>query len=69
MAKKNNGVSTHPLFLTLIPRYGGRATTTECPVAIVVMCVQSVIGIFIEVKDFSNPNKLITIIYHRQGLA
>jgi len=28
--------------------YGGRATTTECPVAIVVMCVQSVIGIFIE---------------------
>jgi len=28
--------------------YGGRATTTECPSAIVVMCVQSVIGIFIE---------------------
>ena len=28
--------------------YGGRATTTECPTAIVVMCVQSVLGIFIE---------------------
>ena len=32
-------------------RYGGRATTTECPSAIVVMCVQSVIGIFIEVTN------------------
>ena len=31
-------------------RYGGRATTTECPTAIVMMCVQSVIGIFIEVR-------------------
>ena len=29
--------------------YGGRATTTECPAAIIVMSVQSVIGVFIEV--------------------
>ena len=39
----------------LLFRYGGRATTTECPTAIVMMCVQSVIGIFIEVRYLATP--------------
>ena len=29
-------------------RYGGRATTGECPTAILVMCIQSVLGMAIE---------------------
>ena len=30
-------------------RYGGRATTEECPVAVVVMSLQSIVGVVIQV--------------------
>ena len=32
-------------------RYGGRMTSTQCPMAILVMSVQSVVGVFITVNN------------------
>ena len=33
----------------LLQRYGGRATTEECPHAIILMCIQSIVGVIIQV--------------------
>ena len=30
-------------------RYGGRATTEQCPMAVIVMSVQSIVGVVIQV--------------------
>ena len=30
-------------------RYGGRAITEECPAAMILMCVQSIVGVIIQV--------------------
>ena len=45
--------------------YGGRATTEECPEAIFVMCLQSIVGVMIQVRRLSksNPTRLYQCIF------
>jgi len=57
--------------------YGGRATTTECSAAILLMCVQSVTGVFIEAcmtgivfAKFTKPtHRGKTIVFSRAALV
>ena len=38
-------------------RYGGRAITEECPAAMILMCVQSIVGVIIQVGHFGFHHK------------
>ena len=38
------------MIMIMIFRYGGRATSDQCPAAVIVMSVQSIVGVILDVK-------------------
>ena len=47
--------------------YGGRATSNQCAFAIIVMCVQSIVGVIISVRLLLVSNVLMSIILGLYG--
>ena len=68
----NTGYSTS-FFL----RYGGRQTTSQCPIAIVMMSVQSIVGVFIDAcmtgivfAKFTKPtHRAKTVLFSKNALV
>jgi hypothetical protein len=48
---KDEDIETFKVENVDISRYGGRAVTEECPIAIIVMSFQSIVGVVIQVKS------------------
>ena len=38
------------MIMIMMFRYGGRATSDQCPAAVILMTVQSIVGVIIEVR-------------------